>query len=150
MRSLALVVRQPFLVINIFGLLTGACFMGFFSFIPYYATVQTSSGERRWLVVPYSLTVNDSKFWRGGLTTGDDFFQAMKETFDTLYEEGAETPKLMNVGLHCRIVGQPGRANGLDRFVAYAKSHSNVWFAGRSDIARTWLDQFPPEQCQAA
>ena len=68
----------------------------------------------------------------------------MKETFDTLYEEGAETPKLMNVGLHCRIVGQPGRANGLDRFIAYAKSHPNVWFAGRAEIARTWLDQFPP------
>ena len=111
--------------------------------LPYYTTVSMPDGERRWLVVPYSLTVNDSKFWRGGLATGDDFFQAMKETFDTLYEEGAETPRLMNVGLHCRIAGQPGRANGLDRFIAYAQSHPNVWFAGRSDIARTWREQFP-------
>jgi peptidoglycan/xylan/chitin deacetylase (PgdA/CDA1 family) len=112
--------------------------------LPYYTTVQTPAGARPWLVVPYSLTVNDSKFWRLGLSTGEDFFQSMKETFDTLYEEGAETPKLMNVGLHCRIVGQPGRANGLDRFIAYAMSHPNVWFAGRVDVARTWLDQFPP------
>ena len=112
--------------------------------LPYYTTVQTPSGPRPWLVVPYSLTVNDSKFWRLGLSTGEDFFQSMKETFDTLYEEGAETPKLMNVGLHCRIVGQPGRANGLDRFIAYAKGHEQVWFAGRVDVARTWLDQFPP------
>ena len=80
-----------------------------------------------------------------GLSTGGDFFQSMKETFDTLYEEGAETPKLMNVVLHCRIAGQPGRANGLDRFIAYAKSHEKVWFAGRVEIARTWLDQFPPK-----
>ncbi len=111
--------------------------------LPYYTTVAMPDGERRWLVVPYSLTVNDSKFWRGGLATGDDFFQAMKETFDTLYEEGAETPRMMNVGLHCRIAGQPGRANGLDRFIAYAQGHPNVWFAGRSDIARTWKEQSP-------
>jgi allantoinase len=116
--------------------------------LPYYTTVQTPAGEKPWLVVPYSLTVNDSKFWRGGLMTGDDFFQAMKETFDTLYEEGAEAPRMMNVGLHCRIVGQPGRANGLDRFIAYAKSHENVWFAGRAEIARTWLEQFPPDRAQ--
>ena len=51
---------------------------------------------------------------------------------------------MMNVGLHCRIVGQPGRANVLDRFIAYAKSHEQVWFAGRAEIARAWLEQFPP------
>lgn len=113
--------------------------------LPYYTTVQTDSGEHRWLVVPYSLSTNDIKFWRGGLGTGREFYRALKETFDTLYEEGAETPRMMNVGLHCRIAGQPGRANGLDRFIAYAKGHENVWFAGRSDIARVWLDQFPPE-----
>jgi peptidoglycan/xylan/chitin deacetylase (PgdA/CDA1 family) len=112
--------------------------------LPYYATVETPTGPRPWLVVPYSLTVNDSKFWRLGLSTGEDFYQSMQETFDTLYEEGAETPKMMSVGLHCRIAGQPGRANGLDRFIAYAKSHPNVWFAGRAEIARTWLEQFPP------
>ena len=59
------------------------------------------------------------------------------------YEEGATTLRMMNVGLHCRIAGQPGRANGLDRLIAYARGHPNVWFAGRSDIARTWQEQFP-------
>ena len=69
----------------------------------------------------------------------------MKETFDTLYEEGAEDARsMMNVGLHCRIAGPTGRANGLDRFIAYAKAPSNSGSPAASDIARTWLDQFPP------
>ncbi|MBI3964808.1 MAG: polysaccharide deacetylase family protein, partial [Chloroflexi bacterium] len=107
--------------------------------LPYYTTV----GNRRWLVVPYSLADNDMKFWRGGYGHGDDFFQASKETFDTLYEEGETEPKMMSIGLHCRIAGRPGRANGLDRFIAYAKSHPGVWFAGRSDIAKWWLEHYP-------
>jgi hypothetical protein len=66
--------------------------------------------------------------------------------FDTRYKEGAETPKMMNVALHRRIAGQPGRANGLDRFIAYAQSRPNVWFAGRAEIAGTWLQQLPPRR----
>jgi allantoinase len=97
------------------------------------------TGDRKWLVVPYSLALNDTRFWRGYYATGHDFFQAAKETFDTLYEEGATTPKMMSMGLHCRMAGVPGRANGLDRFIAYARSHPDVWFAGRSDIAKWWL-----------
>ena len=104
--------------------------------LPYYTKV----GSRKWLVIPYSLALNDSRFWRGYYSTGDDFFQAAKETFDTLYEEGETTPKMMSMGLHCRMAGVPTRANGLDRFIAYAKNHSNVWFAGRSDIAKWWLE----------
>ena len=100
-------------------------------------------GDRKWLVVPYSLALNDSHFWRGYYATGDDFYQAAKETFDTLYEEGEATPRMMSVGLHCRIAGVPGRANGLDRFIAYAKNHPDVWFAGRSDIAKWWLEHQP-------
>ena len=90
-------------------------------------------------VIPYSLALNDARFWRGYYATGDDFFQSAKETFDTLYEEGETTPKMMSMGLHCRMAGVPGRASGLDRFIAYAKNHPDVWFAGRSDIARWWL-----------
>ena len=104
--------------------------------LPYYTTV----GDRKWLVVPYSLALNDVRFWRGYYSTGEDFFQSAKETFDTLYEEGETTPRMMSVGLHCRIAGLPGRAAGLDRFIAYAKSRPDVWFAGRSDIARWWLE----------
>ena len=107
--------------------------------LPYYTTVQTTTGERPWLVVPYSLTVNDSKFWRGGLSTGEDFFQAMKETFDTLYEEGAETPRMMNVGLHCRIAGSRAERTGWTGSSPTPELPGHVWFAGRSDIARAWL-----------
>ena len=67
----------------------------------------------------------------------------MKETFDTLYEEGETTPRMMSVGLHCRMAGTPGRASGLDRFLAYAKQHERVWFAGRADIAKWWLEKQP-------
>ena len=107
--------------------------------LPHYTTVH----GKPWLVVPYTLTLNDTKFWRGYYATGEDLFQSAKETFDILYEEGAETPKMMSFGLHCRIGGWPGRANGLDRFIAYARSHPGVWFAGRSDIARHWLEHHP-------
>jgi allantoinase len=107
--------------------------------LPFYTMV----GDRKWLVVPYTLTLNDSKYWRGGYGTGEDLFQAAKETFDMLYEEGEAAPKMMSLGLHCRIAGAPGRANGLDRFIAYAKGHPRVWWAGRSDIARHWLEAYP-------
>jgi allantoinase len=107
--------------------------------LPHYTMV----GDRKWLVVPYTLTLNDSKYWRGGYGTGEDLFQAAKETFDMLYEEGETTPKMMSLGLHCRIAGAPGRANGLDRFIAYARNHPGVWWAGRSDIAKHWLEAYP-------
>jgi peptidoglycan/xylan/chitin deacetylase (PgdA/CDA1 family) len=106
--------------------------------LPYYTMVD----GKKWLVIPYSLVVNDIKFWRGGYMTGEDFFQAAREAFDTLYEEGATTPKMMQVGLHCRIAGTPGRSNGLERFIEYAKGHSGVWWAGRSDVAKWWLENY--------
>ena len=107
--------------------------------LPYYTMV----GEKKWLVVPYTLAVNDTKFWRGHFATGEDLFQAARETFDQLYDEGATSPRMMSFGLHCRMGGRPGRANGLDRFIPYAKSHPKVWFAGRADIARHWLKEHP-------
>lgn len=109
--------------------------------LPYYAAVH----GQPWLVVPYSLEVNDTKFWRGELITPDHFFEVAKSCFDMLYEEGDTHPKMMSIGLHCRIIGKPGRAYGLKKFLEYASSQKDVWFARRLDIARWWLDHYPPQ-----
>jgi peptidoglycan/xylan/chitin deacetylase (PgdA/CDA1 family) len=108
--------------------------------LPYYVTV----GGRPWLVIPYTLDTNDSRSWRGGLDTGTDFFDYLRDAFDQLYEEGATHPRMMSVGLHCRIVGRPGRARSLDRFIAHARAHQGVWFARRGEIARWWREHHPP------
>ena len=80
--------------------------------IPYYELVN----GKPWLVVPYSLEVNDTRFWRGGMNRPSDFLETLKNTFDLLYEEGLDNPKLMNIGLHCRIAGRPSRAAVLKQF----------------------------------
>lgn len=110
--------------------------------LPYYVQVR----DRPWLVVPYALDTNDIQFWRGNMGTGANFYDYLRGAFDVLYEEGADTPRLMSVGLHCRIVGRPGRVHGLQQFVTFAKRHDGVWFATRSDIARHWLAQMPPNR----
>ena len=108
--------------------------------LPYYTTVQ----DKPWLVLPYSIEVNDARFWRGGLVSTEDFYNYMKDSFDCLYEEGEETPKMMSVGLHCRITGRPPRSRAVERFLQYAKGHPGVWFARRIDIARWWMENYPP------
>ncbi|MCZ6789476.1 MAG: allantoinase PuuE [Chloroflexi bacterium] len=108
--------------------------------LPYYTTIH----GKPWLVLPYSIEVNDARFWRGGLASTEDFYSYMKDSFDCLYEEGEETPKMMSVGLHCRITGRPPRSRAVDRFLQYAKGHPGVWFARRIDIARWWLENYPP------
>ena len=108
--------------------------------IPYYTKVK----GQPWLVVPYSIEVNDARFWRGGLNSVGDFYEYMKDSFDCLYEEGRDNPKMMTVGLHCRIAGRPPRSMAVERFLQYAKSHPGVWFARRVDIARWWLEHYPP------
>ena len=107
--------------------------------LPYYTEVN----GKKWLVVPYSLEVNDTKFWRGGMSNPSDFYETMKNTFDRLYYEGAANPKMMSIGLHCRIAGRPSRAVALQKFLEYAKGFPNVWFARRIDIARWWLQNYP-------
>ena len=107
--------------------------------IPYYMRVN----GRKWLVVPYSLEVNDTRFWRGGMNSPGDFFETLKNTFDTLYMEGEENPKMMSVGLHCRIVGRPSRIMALRQFLEYARGFPGVWFARRIDIARWWMQRYP-------
>ncbi len=97
------------------------------------------------LIVPYTLDANDMRFATPqGFNSGDQFFAYLKDSFDTLYAEGAEAPRMMSVGLHCRLVGRPGRAGALARFLDYVMSHDKVWVATRLDIARHWIRTHPP------
>ncbi len=107
--------------------------------LPYY----TSVNDKPWLVVPYSMETNDARFWRGGLVSTNDFYDYLKDTFDCLYQEGQVHPKMMSVGLHCRIAGRPARSMAVERFLQYAKGFPAVWFARRVDIARWWLEHHP-------
>jgi putative urate catabolism protein len=96
------------------------------------------------LVVPYTLDVNDMRFASPqGFNSGDQFYAYLKDSFDTLYEEGHDTPRMMSVGLHCRIVGRPGRLAALDRFLKYVSKKSGVWCTRRIDIAQHWLKKHP-------
>ena len=103
----------------------------------------TRVGDRSHLIVPYTLEANDMRFSGAGLATGEQFFAYLKDAFDVLYAEGEETPKMMSVGLHCRIAGRPGRIAGLERFIRYAQGHQDVWFARRVEIARHWRETHP-------
>ena len=94
-------------------------------------------------MVPYSFETNDARFWRGGLNSVGDFYEYMKDTFDVLYEEGRTHPKMMSVGLHCRIAGRPARSRALDRFLQFARSHPGVWFARRDEIATMVAGEVP-------
>jgi allantoinase len=107
--------------------------------LPYYTEVK----GKKWLVVPYSLEVNDTKFWRGGMVNPKDFYDTARNTLELLHSEGASNPKMMSVGLHCRIAGRPARAVALKNFLEYARSLPGVWFAQRTEIARWWLEKYP-------
>ena len=97
------------------------------------------------LVIPYTLDANDMRFATPqGFNTGEHFYQYLKDSFDCLYEEGKRgSPKMMSVGLHCRLAGRPGRALGLAKFLDYVQSHDKVWITRRIDIARHWHKNFP-------
>jgi putative urate catabolism protein len=91
------------------------------------------------LIIPYSLDANDMRFINAqGFPHGEAFFTYLRDTFDYLYEEGAQAPKMMSVGLHCRLAGRPGRAAGLTRFLDHIEKFDRVWVASRVDIARHW------------
>ncbi len=96
------------------------------------------------LVIPYTLDANDMRFATPqGFNAGDQFFSYLKDSFDVLYEEGDTAPKMMSIGLHCRLVGRPGRAAALARFLDYVQSHDHVWVTTRLDIARHWMKRHP-------
>ncbi len=97
------------------------------------------------LIVPYTLDTNDMRFATPqGFNSGDQFYSYLKDSFDTLYAEGATAPKMLSIGLHCRLVGRPGRAAALARFLDYVAGFDEVWIATRLDIARHWIAKHPP------
>lgn len=109
--------------------------------LPYW--VEGPAGP--FLMVPYSLDANDMRFATAqGFNSGDQFYAYLKDTFDVLYREGATTPRMMSIGLHCRLAGRPGRTAALERFLDYIASHDRVWVARRLDIARHWHAVHPP------
>ena len=108
--------------------------------LPYWRLVE----DKPFLMIPYSLDANDMKFsTTPGWMSGDDFFTYLKATFDQLRREGETEPKMMSVGLHCRMAGRPGRAAALARFLDYVKEFDDVWIAKRIDIARHWMKVHP-------
>lgn len=111
--------------------------------LPYWQPTANGTGQ---LIVPYTLDANDMRFASPqGFNAGDQFFNYLKDSFDALYAEGeAGMAKMMSIGLHCRLIGRPGRVQALRRFLDYAKSHDSVWFARRIDIARHWHEHHPP------
>jgi allantoinase len=107
--------------------------------LPYWET----RGKKKQLIIPYTLDNNDMRFATNqGFNTGDHFFTYLKDSFDALYEEGKTNPKMMSVGLHCRIVGKPGRIQALKKFLNYIKKHKNVWVCKRVDIAKHWIKNY--------
>jgi putative urate catabolism protein len=109
--------------------------------LPWYDTRYGSAQ----LVVPYTLDANDMRFATAqGFNSGEQFFAYLKDSFDVLYDEGHRTPRMMSVGLHCRLAGRPGRLAPLERFLKYVRG-KKVWFARRIDIARHWLKHHPHE-----
>jgi putative urate catabolism protein len=96
------------------------------------------------LVVPYSLDTNDMRFVQAqGFNTGEHFLQYLKDSFDALYAEGAERPKMMSIGMHCRLLGKPGRIGSLQKFLDHVQKHDRVWICRRIDIARHWQATHP-------
>lgn len=116
--------------------------------LPYWASVPTRRGPAPLLMVPYTLDTNDMRFATPqGFNSGEQFFAFLRDAFDVLYAEGdpagLDAPKMLSVGLHCRLAGRPGRAAALARFLDHARAHPGVWFARRIDIARHWIATHP-------
>lgn len=118
--------------------------------LPFWMKVRRSDGtDAMQLIVPYTLDCNDMRFaLPQGYSHADPFFQYMKDTFDVLYREGDpegdNQPRMMSIGMHCRLLGRPGRIVALQRFLDHVQSHEHVWICRRIDIARHWRANFPP------
>ena len=99
--------------------------------------------KKKQLIIPYTLDNNDMRFATNqGFNTGDHFFTYLKDSFDALYEEGKTNPKMMSVGLHCRLIGKPGRIQSLKKFLDYITKHEDVWICKRIDIAKHWIKNY--------
>ena len=107
--------------------------------LPYWET----RGKKKQLIIPYTLDNNDMRFATNqGFNTGDHFFTYLKDSFDALYEEGKTSPKMMSIGLHCRIIGKPGRIQSLKKFLDYVLKHEDVWLCKRIDLAKHWIKNY--------
>lgn len=108
--------------------------------LPFWSTVE----GKPHLIVPYTLDANDMRFATAqGFNTAEQFYTYLKDSFDVLYEEGETSPKMMSIGMHCRLLGRPGRFRALQRFLDYVQSHDAVWICRREDIARHWVEHHP-------
>jgi len=107
--------------------------------LPYWET----RGKRKQLIIPYTLDNNDMRFATNqGFNNGDQFYTYLKDSFDTFYEEGNKNPKMMSVGLHCRLIGRAGRIQSLKKFLDYVLKHEDVWICKRIDIAEHWIKNY--------
>ncbi|QKN83181.1 allantoinase PuuE [Scandinavium goeteborgense] len=108
--------------------------------LPFWTTVDSKPH----LIVPYTLDANDMRFATAqGFNTAEQFYTYLKDSFDVLYEEGETSPKMMSIGMHCRLLGRPGRFRALQRFLDYVQSHDDVWVCRRQDIAEHWVKTHP-------
>ena len=104
--------------------------------LPYWET----KGKKKQLIIPYTLDNNDMRFTtKQGFNSGEQFYTYLKDSFDTLYKEGKTAPKIMSIGLHCRLIGRPGRIASLSKFLDYVLKHKDVWICKRIDIASHWI-----------
>jgi allantoinase len=107
--------------------------------LPYWE----NRNKKKQLIIPYTLDNNDMRFATNqGFNTGDHFYSYLKDSFDVLYEEGRTNPKMMSVGLHCRIIGKPGRIQSLKKFLDYIQKHEDIWVCKRVDIAKHWIKNY--------
>jgi len=113
--------------------------------LPFWMKVRKTSGDVvPHLIVPYTLDVNDMRFaLPQGFSQAEDFYTYLKDSFDVLYEEGAYAPKMMSIGMHCRLLGRPGRITALQRFLDYVGAKDKVWVCRRLDIAKHWKQTQP-------
>ena len=113
--------------------------------LPLWTEVRRSDGTNvPHLIVPYTLDTNDMRFsLPQGFSQGEDFFTYLRDAFDVLYAEGDEAPKMLSVGMHCRLLGRPGRFRALQKFLDHIEAHDRVWVCRRVDIARHWIARHP-------
>ncbi|WP_413741494.1 allantoinase PuuE [Sodalis sp. RH15] len=113
--------------------------------LPFWTQVACTDGSvKPHLIIPYTLETNDMRFATPqGFNSGDQFYSYLKDSFDVLYDEGETSPKMMSVGMHCRILGRPGRFRALQRFLDYIQQHEQVWICRRQDIAEHWISHHP-------
>lgn len=113
--------------------------------LPFWTRVTKTDGNTTpHLIVPYTLDANDMRFsLPQGFSHGEEFFQYLKDSFDALYAEGEDSPRMLSVGLHCRLTGRPGRIRALQRFLDYLEKFDKVWICRRVDIARHWQEKHP-------